>query len=236
LAEKLRPQLLEPEVQIRITEYRSQPVSVLGAVGSPGLQTLRGPTPIAELLSKAGGLRTDASDTLLINRRKAPGAPVLPGAFEDPSGEYHTVELHIPRIMAGNGPEANVLVYAHDVITVPRADVVYVIGEVKRSGGFQLGSGKSASVLQALAMAEGMTPAASPKKAMLLRPVPGGTREEIALDLPGIIKGRAEDVRLKPNDILFIPDSRSAAKTVAARALQASVAVLSGVAIWRLGR
>jgi len=127
------------------------------------------------------------------------------------------------------------LVEAHDVITVEKADIVYVMGQVNRAGGFVLEGDQEISVLTAIAMAEGWSPEASPKNAVILRPSDNASRRrELEVNLVKIMRGEEEDLRLQPEDILFVPGSRT--KKVLQTLTASSVAFATSVAIWRLGR
>jgi polysaccharide export outer membrane protein len=118
------------------------------------------------------------------------------------------------------------------VISVPKAELVYVTGEVKRSGGFTLGEHQSISVLQAVAMAEGVDKTASLKGTKILRETPAGqSRSEIPVHLGEILAGKAPDVRMQPNDILFVPGNT--AKKAGWRAMEAAIQIGTGIAIWR---
>jgi len=120
----------------------------------------------------------------------------------------------------------------YDVVTVPRAKMVYVIGEVKKQGGFVLRETQHISVLQALAMAEGMTKTAGGKNAKVLRPTGDGDhREELPVNVPGILAGKTPDARLEPGDILFVPNS--AAKSATFRTIEAAIQMATGLVIWR---
>jgi polysaccharide export outer membrane protein len=115
---------------------------------------------------------------------------------------------------------------------VPRARLIYVIGEVKRSGGFPLHEKQNISVLQALALAEGLTRTAGLSGARVLRNNPAtGQREEIPINLRSIFEGKSPDLPLVAEDILFIPNSM--AKSSALRAVEAAIQMGTGVVIWR---
>jgi len=125
----------------------------------------------------------------------------------------------------------NILVYPYDVITVPTAEAVFVIGEVKKPGEVTL-KGDGVTVLQALASADGYGPTPAPQNAKIVRLVPGTSeRKEIPVDLSKILAGKAEDVAMRPNDILVVPPSGP--KKLAERALEAAIQAATGVAIWR---
>jgi polysaccharide export outer membrane protein len=135
--------------------------------------------------------------------------------------------------LAAKRPTENIQVRPFDVISVPESPIVYVIGEVKKSGGFVLGSRTSMSVLEALSLAEGLQPRASPKSAKILR-VSGaahGTRSEIPVNVGKIMAGKAADVALLPDDILVIPDS--AAKNAALRSVETALQIGTGLVVWR---
>jgi polysaccharide export outer membrane protein len=109
--------------------------------------------------------------------------------------------------------------------------MVYVMGEVNKPGGFFLNEKEGLSVLQALSLAGGTTRTASSKNARILRPEPASTsRTEIALDLKGILSAKAGDLELRPDDILFVPNS--AAKSSAIRAIEAGIQISTGLIIW----
>jgi len=235
LTRRLKTYLVEPQVAVSVNQYRSQPVSVLGAVGSPGVLQLEGRKTLFEVLSLAGGLRPDAGDTIRITRRKQWGRIPLPGATEDPTGQFWTAEVPVKSVMEAQNPEQNILVCPFDVITVPRAQMVYVIGSVRKPGGFVLGDKEILTVLQALSLAEGLDRGAAPQNAKILRASQGSTtRTEIPIDLKRILQGKASDVPLGPDDILFVPGSTS--KNLAYRSVEAMFAIGTGFAIYRGAR
>src|SRR5258708_25559722 len=108
--------------------------------------------------------------------------------------------------MEAKNPEENIQIFPHDVISVPKAEMVYVIGEVKRSGGFVLGEHQSISVLQALSLAEGLNGTADTRHAKILRlQRDADRRQELAVDVKGVLAGGKPDVALQGDAILFIP-------------------------------
>jgi polysaccharide export outer membrane protein len=134
--------------------------------------------------------------------------------------------------MEARNTAANIRVMPHDLITVPKAKVFYVMGEVRKSGGFTLEQKDSVSIVQAIALAEGTTPNAAKQRALILRQVAGAPRRtEIQVNLDKIIAGKTEDVSLLPDDILYVPNS--VMKSIRARAIETAVSTASGVLIWR---
>jgi polysaccharide export outer membrane protein len=118
------------------------------------------------------------------------------------------------------------------VITVPVAEAVFVLGEVRKPGEVALKDNSSISVLQALAGAEGFGLTPAPQDAKIVRQVAGSAeRQEIPVDLKRVLAGTAEDIAMRPNDILVVPPSGP--KKAAARALEAAIQAATGIAIWR---
>jgi len=222
-----------PQVVVNVAEVRSQPVSVLGAVNSPGVHQVQGHKTVLEMLASAGGVRQDAGYSIRITRQLEWGCIPLPAARLDASGKFSVAEVNLRKIMDAKTPEENIQIFPHDVISVPKAEMVYVIGEVHRSGGFVLGEHKSISVLQALSLAEGLNPGADPRHAKILRlKVDADQREELKVDVKDALSGKKPDFPLQGEDILFIPGSTG--KKAALRALEAAVQSGTSLAIWRV--
>ncbi len=231
LADLFRDYLQDPVVTVSVVEYRSQPISVLGQVTTPGVHQMRGRKTLFEVISEAGGLKEDAGNSIKITRQKEWGPIPLPSAVTDPSGDFSVATVGIHSVMEAQNPRENIAVKPNDVITVPKAELIYVIGAVKRSGGFILSERNDMSVLQALSMAEGLERTASAGKAIILRGRGEANRTEIPVDIKSLLSGKAKDVALLANDILFIPTS--AAKSVAMRTLEAVIQAGTGMAIYK---
>ncbi len=221
----------DPDVIVTPLTFRSQPVMVLGAVASPGTHQLEGRKSLFEVISAVGGIRADAGHTILITRQKEWGRIPLPGCTEDATGEFYVAEVSIKSVMEAKNPVENVLVKPRDVITVPKVQVVYVVGSVKKSGGFALGEARSMTVLQALAMADGLDKLAAPRNARIMRVSPGGNaRTEIPIDVKKIFDGKGNDVALGADDILFIPNSGK--KAVALRTVETMIGIGTTIAVF----
>jgi polysaccharide export outer membrane protein len=186
---------------------------------------------LLEVLSSAGGVRTDAGPVVKITREKEFGPIPYETARQSASGAS-VADINLRSLMDERNPTENLLVKPHDVISVPLAELVYVVGNVKHAGGFALGGKPNLSVLQALSLAEGLDARAAPKNARILRRSATGetdTEQQTPINLQAILAGKEKDVTLHPNDILFIPNS--AAKSVAARTIEAAIQIAAGVAI-----
>jgi polysaccharide export outer membrane protein len=235
IVSKLKTYQLKPQVSVTVVQFRSQPVSIIGAVNTPGVHHLEGTKTLVEALSLAGGLRGDAGSTVKITRRIAQGRIPLPNAVDDQSGGFSVAEVKVKTILDARNPEENINVKPDDVISIPRAEMIYVVGEVEKSGGYTLSDDESITVLQALSLAGGLRSMASPKTATILRHTPGATqRKEEPLDLKRILVGSGKDVQMYADDILFIPTNKS--KAVALRTIEAMVNAGTGIAVFRSSR
>lgn len=231
IAARLRKYLKDPEVVVAVTEFRSQPVSVLGAVTTPGVHQLQGRKTLFEILSMAGGLRSDAGNTIRITRSLAWGDIPLSNAKRDSTGQFSVASVSSKSVLNATDPAENIIIKPHDVISVSKADVVYCVGSVNKPGGFILGENESLSALQVLSLAQGLNKTAAPEKAKIMRTVAGqANRMEIRVDLKHLMAGKAPDLPLKAGDILFIPNS--AARSIAARTAEAAVQIATGAAIY----
>jgi polysaccharide biosynthesis/export protein len=234
LREQLRRTYMkDPHVGVFIRELQSHPVSVVGAVKKPGVFQIQGAKTLIELLSMAEGLADDAGDTVLIMRGAASsgtGGAGTPSASQQSKGEIDQVNLW--ELMQSRNAALNLPVYPGDIVKVTTADLVYVVGEVKKPGGFPLKNNQGISLLQALALAEGLTRTSATSQTRIVRTDPKtGKRVEIRVDLSKILANKASDPGLQAKDILFIPNS--SAKSAIYRAAQSAVAVATGVAIYK---
>lgn len=207
---QLKEYVKDPQIAITVTEFRSQPVSVFGAVGTPGVIQLRGRKTLYEVLAMAGGVRETAGSSITVTRRRENGEVPLTGSKVDPTGQFSTAELNVQEILAGKNPAANIEIKPNDVISVSEADsnMIYVVGDVEHGGAFTLGGRQNISVLKALSLAGGLGRTAKPEKARIIRGVPGEAKPlEIAVNVRRIFNGKAADMVLLPQDVLVVPTS-----------------------------
>jgi polysaccharide export outer membrane protein len=249
----------DPHVSVFVQEIQSHPVSVFGAVKQPGVFQVRGAKTLVEMLSMAQGLAEDAGDTVLVMHQTQPDVapPGIAVQGEAPAGAAsegdrpvkaapvaqtpvaegsppvgNAVEINLKSLLESGDPRSNVLVYPGDVVKVTRAGIVYVIGEVRKPGGFQLKSNENISVLQALALAEGLTRTSAKSHARIIHTDEAtGKRTELALNLDKILAGKIADPLLQPKDIVFVPNS--AGRSAVYRGLEAAISVGTGVAVYR---
>jgi polysaccharide biosynthesis/export protein len=250
-----RSYMRDPQVSVFVRDLQSHPVSVMGAVKTPGVFQVRGPKTLLEVLSLAGGLSDDAGDTAIImrgatsvpqldrERSTVPGEIPSPSLTEtsvssakahlDPDADSREagIQVDLKDLLDSADPHYNPVVYPGDIVKVTRAGVVYVVGEVKKPGGFTLKSSEKLSVLQAIALSEGFTPTAAKSKARVIRTDSvTGERKELGIDLNKIMKGKDPDIVLESKDIVFIPNS--AARTTLSRGAEAAAQTLTGLLIF----
>jgi polysaccharide export outer membrane protein len=222
LVEGYRVYIREPQIAVSLIESRSQPISIVGAVASPGAYQLHGGRTLLEMITKAGGLKNNAASFVKIMRPVASGPIALEGANQDASGQFYCGEVNIKALMASASSKENIVLQPHDIVTVPEAQMVYVVGEVNKPGAYSAGEGQQLTVLQVLAMAGGLTKTASPGNARILHPIMGGPkRAELPADLKKMLSGPSHDLPLMPEDILFVPDSTG--RKITARAIEAAI-------------
>jgi polysaccharide export outer membrane protein len=212
LTTRFKEFIQEPQISVTVTVFRSQSVSVFGAVTKPGVISLRGRQTLYEVLSMAGGPRESAGSILMVTRRRESGDIPLPGAKVDSGGQSSSAELNVGEILEGKSPAANIEIKANDVISVSEgsSNMVYVVGDVQRAGGFTLGGQRNISVLKALSLAGGLAHTAKPEKARIIQQDAGAGEpkiREIAVNIQQILNGKAKDVDLGPDDVLVIPSS-----------------------------
>jgi polysaccharide export outer membrane protein len=232
ITERLRKYIKEPEVSVSVVEFRSQPVSIIGSVRNPGVHQLQGRKSLVECLSLAGGTSEESGYSVKITRKIEWGPIPLPSAVTDPTGKFSIAQVNLEDILTARNPAENITVFPEDIISVPRANTVYVIGTVARAGGYILHEKETLSVLQALSLAGGIGPSAAPQNARILRPVAGnGNRIEIPVNLRTVMTGQSGDLALQPEDILFVPSS--APKKAMARAAEVAIQLTTGLVLYR---
>jgi polysaccharide export outer membrane protein len=226
-----RKYMKDPHVGVFVRELQSHSVSVVGSVKKPGVFQIRGTKTVLELLSMAEGLADDAGDTVVVMRgaRSPANAPPAEGVQDGKNG---IVEVNLKSLLESVNPAFNIPVHPGDIVKVTRAGIVYVVGDVKKPGGFVLHNNENISALQALALAEGLNRTSAKSQAKIIR-TDQSTDKRIAIpiDLGKILASRSPDPMLQPKDIVFIPDS--SAKSAFYRGAEAALSTATGVAIYR---
>ncbi len=176
----------KPQVTVFIAEYKSKKVTTLGEFTKPGLVELRGNSTLMEVISNAGGITTNAAETLFIQRKI-----LTPQA----RGEEITITVDLNKLLEKGDISTNIMVKDGDSIYVPRAAFVYVSGEVKTPGAYKITKGLT--VLRSITLAGGFTQKASKGSTSIVRKSEKG---EYSLE------AKMEDMIL-PDDIIVVPES-----------------------------
>jgi polysaccharide biosynthesis/export protein len=182
-------------VSVQIREFRSRPISVLGAVKQPGPLAFSGRWTLLEALAAAGGLSDQVGDKIYILRRAD-------------NGLSDQIVISVDDLMVRADPDANIPIFANDMINVPARVVltVFCLGEVKSPGALQFNSSERMTLLTAVARAGGLTDRAS-KKLRIKRRDRNGKEVEIEVDYRRVLSGKEADVVLESGDVLVVKES-----------------------------
>lgn len=276
-----------PDVSVSVKEHKSKPITVVGAVAHPMVYEADRNVTLLEVLAEAGGISSDAGDTIIVSRpsqdalpdsgeppeigpeQPVPAktssadasAPRPPAALQDatkdsapasspsapgrtapsanPSANSetppltNTITVNLSDVMETGDTKNNIALQAGDVVTVPHAGVVYVLGAVSKAGGYVLSNDRTQlTTLKILSLAGGLTRTAKSDKAVIVRKDNMGQQHEVPIDLKKVLSRQAEDLQLQPSDILYVPESGS--KQALFRAVEFGLALGSGVALYRL--
>ena len=194
----------EPHVDVFVKEFQSQPVAVIGAVHGAAQFKLQRQVRLLEILSLAGGPTDAAGQNIQIVHTA--GGPVCEEAGLTESNDASSFVAYKLADTLKGLPEANPLVRPGDIVSIPLADQVFVLGNVLKPTAIPLK--EPLTVSKAIAIAGGTAPSSKRDKVRILRQLPGSTqKQEIFVDLKAIEKNRAEDVALIANDVVDVPIS-----------------------------
>lgn len=217
-------------VTVSVQQSRLHSVAVTGAVKHPQIYPLFGRATLIDVISQAEGLTDDAGDTAIVHR----GDIATRALGLKPSDDAAlTLRVDIKNVMGVGEPNANVVIYPGDRVTIPRAGVVYVVGAVNKPGGYTIRPNRAGmTVMQAVALAGDVKSTARRDRAMLARvdALSANGRKEIPVNLKEILSGKTPDLTLQTEDILFVPDSTG--KKAMQKSLESAVQVATGFAIY----
>jgi polysaccharide biosynthesis/export protein len=200
-----------PHVTIFLDESASQGVTILGEVTRPGIYPAIGDRRLYDLISAAGGFTASAGRKVSIMRQRNQAEPIT---------------VNLPRNLADDSQD-NIVILPGDTITVPKAPIIYVVGDVGRPAGLLVDNG-NLTVLQALALAGGANRTAKMSRVCIIRKGPTGMTET-RVPLKKMLEAKAPDVDLQADDILFVP--LSGARVAAGRGFEAAISAATGLAI-----
>ncbi len=211
-------QILRPEnsqAAVFIEEYANQGITVAGQVKSPGVYPAFGVRMLNDVITAAGGTTPLAASKVFITRKAEPQNPI--------SVEYNPEALSpiVPAIQ----------VYPGDTVMVPRAGIVYVVGNVNKSGGYILEGRSTLTAEAAMGLAGGTGRGADARHVRLVRGLPDGSKEMIVIPMDRVFKGRSPDVALKDGDILFVPTST--AKLATEQVITSAIGIGTQITIYK---
>jgi len=192
--------LHNPQVTVFIREYMSKTVSVMGAVRAAiqGTYTyeLLGRQTLLQIISKAGGLTSEAGDEIIVIR-----------FHED--GTSTSMKISIDDLFIKGDTELNIPLQPDDIINIPVDKVVpvYVFGQVRSPGALQVRRSHLPTLLQAIAQAGGFAERASKGGVLIKRRDENGKEIQIKVNVRDIIKGKKEDIQLIENDVVYVPET-----------------------------
>jgi len=175
--------LVNPQVTVFIKEFRSKTATVLGEVNRGGLHEIQGNVRFLEVISKAGGFRPSAGNTVIVKRKGL-------------NGKTEIIKIDLKQLVQEGDSSQDILIKDGDSIFVKKAHVVYVSGEVRSSGAYRYEKGLT--IIKAVTIAGGFTERASATNVKIIRKVKG--REVV-------LKKVKMDKSLLPDDIIVVPES-----------------------------
>jgi len=180
----------DPQVTVFIVEYATQGITVLGEVRAPGTYTLLGRHSLYDALSAAGGPTPTEGASIVITRANDPSHPLT---IDVKSANYSELQKAT-------------IVYPGDTIVVSRAELVYVVGDVVRSGAYYMQYGRPLTVLELMSLAAGINRTAKMSKCSVVRKVPDGV-EIIRFDLGKVMQSKLANFPLLAGDVVVVPRS-----------------------------
>ena len=188
--------LRDAQVTIFILEYQSKKVSVLGAVREQGSYELLGRQTLLQIISQAGGLTPEAGNEIIVIRQQ-----------ED--GNNAALKIPLEKLVLEGDVNLNIPLQPNDIINIPIDKLIniYVFGQVRNPGALELKKSNIPTLLQAIAQAGGFSERASKTGVLIKRKDETEKEKEIRINVKDIIKGKIDDVQLKENDIVFVPET-----------------------------
>lgn len=182
-------------VEIEIREFRSRPITLIGAVSSPGPLAFSGRWTLLEAIAAAGGLAAGHGDTIFVLRRAE-------------NGLTDQVAVTVTDLMVKADPRANIPILSNDLINVPATVevTIYTLGEVAQPGAVVFTSSERITVLSVIARAGGLSDRAS--NTLLIRRRSGpDAGKDVKVEYRRIVNGRDPDPTLGEGDILIVKEA-----------------------------
>ena len=207
--------LVDPVVKVTVIEYHSRPISVMGAVRRPVTLQSDGSMTLLDALARAEGLTDEAGPEIIVTQNDV------------------VQHIAVKELIDGADPKVNLRLLGNEEIRVPVAGKIFVLGNIRKPGGFAVRDPADKTVLKMIALSEGLMPF-SEKTAYIVRRREGETPQEIPIELAKIMDRKSPDVPLEVGDILYVPDNKSRRNTmnIVDRLAGFGSATASGLVIW----
>ena len=252
-----------PQVTVSVKEKKSKPITIVGAVVRPMVYSADRQVTVLEVLAEAGGISNDASDTVIVSRpdqssldssseppeitpadlTATPSVATAPSnqnasnssASAVPPPLSNTITINLNELLEAGDSRNNIVLQGGDIVTVPHAGIVYVLGAVAHPGGFVVTNDREQlSTLKALALAGGLNATARKHQAVIIRKDAAGQQHQVIVDLGKVLKQETEDVKLQASDVLYVPQSGS--RTALIRAAEIGLGIGTAITIFRVGQ
>jgi polysaccharide export outer membrane protein len=199
--------LVDPIVTVNVVEYRSRPISVVGAVRTPVTFQATGSVKLLDAISQAGGLTENAGPEILVTQSAGDSGR---------NGATLVQRIPVRKLIDAVDPSLNLVLQGGEEVRVPEAGKFYVLGNVHKSGAFSMTDGSESTVLKALALSEGLDHFSGHTAYIYRASATSGKKQEIAIELSKIMSRKAPDVPLMANDILYVPEATGRKATLTA--------------------
>jgi polysaccharide biosynthesis/export protein len=196
IAGKLDRYVEETLVTVFVKEYKSQRISVIGAVNKSQVFAVTGQRYLLDMLMMAEGLSKEAGSVCYIIR---------PALKNNSAQNSETMVVHLDELLINGNLSLNIPVFAGDVINIPKGGVFFVDGSVRTPGAYNM-KGRM-TLTQAISMAQGVNNDANYSDVRIFRENGRGEREVIVADYDAIKNGKQSDVPIEENDIIIVPRS-----------------------------
>ena len=212
-----------PSVTVALADVASRPISVVGAVRTPVTFQMVGRVTLLDALARAGGITPDSGPDIVLVR-------------PDPNSSATLLErISVRQLLDGLLPEKNITLKGGEEIRVPEAEKFFVTGNVQKPGPFQIRDNEPVTVLRALALAGGALNFSLRYAYVYRKEDKAGGRNEIQIPLRDILKRKASDFVLQPEDTLYIPldDKKRNTMAVVDKVTGFGIATATGLIVWR---
>lgn len=190
--------LQNPQVRVFILEYQSKKVYVNGAVTNPGSYELIGRQNLMQIISRAGGFTSDASDEVIVMR-------------DNNNGASSSLRISIEDLFIKGDAKLNIPLQPNDTVYIPpdKIVIIYVTGQVRNPGALEVRKSnlRTFTLLRAIAQAGGFSDRAKKGGVIIKRIGEDGLEKMIKLNVKDIINGKKKDVQLRENDVIYVPET-----------------------------